>query len=307
MKPKAHESVETQHTEHSSCNIVTYILLWVVILQGFFNIYLLTGNSVSLPAYTGIDAFGVKKALLDLEYEKVWGKENYELVSKATLIQMQEQIPQIKQFIESNGGNQWAKTPEAIVTETLTKEKIDSIVSTAAIEGNVQADILVVEYSDMECPFCVRQYAETKLRKSLIDQYGDKVAFAFKNNRGVNHSGTEAKAIGALCAKKLWWTSAYAKFYHAVMDGTTQSVMYPVANLSEAAKISGVDMPQWQSCYDNKDTLNGFVAETQEANELGLGGTPWTLILNVKTGKYATVEWAYPFSNFVQKIDTLMK
>jgi hypothetical protein len=58
------------------------------------------------------------------------------------------------------------------------------------------------------------------------------------------------------------------------MDGTTQSVMYPVANLSEAAKISGVDMPQWQSCYDNKDTLNGFVAETQEANELGLGGTP---------------------------------
>jgi protein-disulfide isomerase len=76
-------------------------------------------------------------------------------------------------------------------------------VSTAAIEGNVQADILVVEYSDMECPFCVRQYAETKLRKSLIDQYGDKVAFAFKNNRGVNHSGTEAKAIGALCAKKL--------------------------------------------------------------------------------------------------------
>jgi hypothetical protein len=58
------------------------------------------------------------------------------------------------------------------------------------------------------------------------------------------------------------------------MDGTTQSVMYPVANLSEAAKKAGVDIKKWQTCYDNKDTRNEFVTETQEANELGLGGTP---------------------------------
>lgn len=55
----------------------------------------------------------------------------------------------------------------------------------------------------MECPFCVRQYHQTKLEESLTKKYGDKIAFAFKNNRGVNHEGTEAKAIGALCAKKV--------------------------------------------------------------------------------------------------------
>lgn len=61
--------------------------------------------------------------------------------------------------------------------------QIEKVVSSAALEGNVQADIVVIEYSDMECPFCVRQYAETKLRESLLAQYGDKVVFAFKNNR----------------------------------------------------------------------------------------------------------------------------
>jgi hypothetical protein len=88
----------------NSSTLITYILLAIVIIQGFFNIYLLTGNSVTLPASTGIDALGVKRALLELEYEKVGGKDNYELVSKATRIQMQEQIPQIREFIESNGG-----------------------------------------------------------------------------------------------------------------------------------------------------------------------------------------------------------
>lgn len=303
-----HEStLEAQVTPASTHNIVTYVLLAVVILQGFFNIYLLTGNSVTLPASTGIDALGVKKALLELEYEKVGGKENYELVSKATLIQMQEQIPQIKQFIESQGG----ATPTAPVAEntnqTMDAAQVEKIISGAALEGNAQADIVVIEYSDMECPFCVRQYAETKLRTSLLAQYGDKVAFAFKNNRGVNHPGTEAKAVGALCAKKVGGSEAYAKFYHTVMDGTTQSVVYPVVNLGEAAKTSGVDMAQWQACYDAKETAAEFLAETQEANGLGLGGTPGTLILNVKTGKYATVEGAYPLANFIQKIDALMK
>jgi len=290
----------------TSSALITYILLAIVIVQGFFNIYLLTGNSVTLPASTGIDALGVKKALLDLEYEKVGGKENYELVSKATLIQMQEQIPQIKQFIESQGGATPTTPTAENIDQTMDAAQIEKIVSGAAIEGNAQADIVAIEYSDMECPFCIRQYAETKLRESLVTQYGDKVAFAFKNNRGVNHSGTEAKAVGALCAKKVGGNEAYAKFYHAVMDGTTQSAVFPVANLGEAAKTAGVDIAKWQACYDAKETAAEFLAETQEANGLGLGGTPGTLILNVKTGKYTTVEGAYPLANFVQKIDSLM-
>lgn len=90
---------------------------------------------------------------------------------------------------------------------------------------------MAIEYSDMECPFCIKQYHDTKLQPSLSAQYGDKVAFAFKNNRGVNHPGTEAKALGALCAKQVGGDKAYIAFYHAVMDGTTQGNPYPVAKL----------------------------------------------------------------------------
>lgn len=291
---------------------MTYVLLIVVILQGFLNLYLLTGNSVTLPASTGIDALGVKKALLEMEYDKVGGKENYELISKATLIQMQDQIPQIKQFIETQWGSQavdtWTTTPAPTVNQEMTSEAITKLLSTTTLEGNAAADIVVIEYSDMECPFCVRQYQETKLKESLLTKYESKVAFAFKNNRGVDHEGTEAKALGALCARKIGGDEAYVSFYTTVMDGTTQAGgVYAVADLPKAAEAAGIDVTKWQVCLDTKETIAEFTAETQEANGFGLGGTPGTLILNVKTGKYTTVEGAYPLSSFVEKIDSLME
>jgi protein-disulfide isomerase len=286
----------------------THILLIILIILNSVGLYLLTGNSIPLPASITTDTFGIKRAILELEYDKVGGKANYDLVSQATRMQMKDQIPQIEQYIKT----QWGKTPDTQApvqaeNQTLDAAKMGTILSGAALEGNTLANIVVIEYSDMECPFCIKQYHDTKLQESLKAKYGDKVAFAFKNNKWVNHPGTEAKAIASLCAKKLGGDKAYISVYHTIMDGTQQGNVYPVATLVNAAKKTGVDMLKWQACFDKKETTPEFAAETLEANGFGLGGTPGTLILNVKTWKYATIEGAYPMASFAEKIDALMQ
>jgi predicted DsbA family dithiol-disulfide isomerase len=129
----------------------------------------------------------------------------------------------------------------------------------------------------------------------------------------VNHPGTEAKALGLLCAGKIGGEAAYTKFLTYVMDNTTlrpqkrDGTVISVADLPKAAAAAGVDVAQWQSCVDKKETQSRFAAETAEANKFGLGGTPGTLILNKKTGKYKTVEGAYPYETFSAAIDELLK
>jgi predicted DsbA family dithiol-disulfide isomerase len=91
------------------------------------------------------------------------------------------------------------------------------------------------------------------------------------------------------------------------MDGSTTSGVYPVSDLSKAATSASVDVQKWKKCFDAKETLSVFESETTEAQSFGLGGTPGTLILNIKTGEYATVEGAYPYTTFTQKINDLMK
>lgn len=300
------EPCKTESCTTASC--LTPILLSILIVLNALGLYLLMGNSFSLPSSISVEPAGIKKAILELEYAKVGGKMNYELVSKATLLQMQDQIPQIEQYLKTKGGNTQAAQPgqpTPTATTVLSQDEIAKILSSAALEGNKSADIVAIEYSDMECPFCIKQYHDTKLQSSLKDKYGDTVAFAFKNNRGVNHPGTEAKALGALCAKTIGGDKAYTAFYHAIMDGSTQGSVYSVSKLVDIAKNIKIDVKKWQTCADTKATLSQFEAETNEAQKYNMGGTPGTLLINVKTGKYTTVEGAYPMSEFVQKIDSI--
>lgn len=88
---------------------------------------------------------------------------------------------------------------------------------------------------------------------------------------------------------------------------TNEGGVMPVSELPALAKSLGLDTTKWQECVDKKDTLSQFSAETQEAQKYGLGGTPGTMLINVKTGKYATVEGAYPYEKFVANIEALSK
>ena len=298
-------------SKSESCNTscLNSILLGVLIVLNAFGLYLLMGNSFSVPSIS-VDPVGIKKAMLELEYQKVGGKANYDIIAQATAIQMKEQIPQMEQYIKTKGGNTTTQgvttnTATPVAASTMSEADIAAVLTSAALEGNKKADIVAIEYSDMECPFCIRQFHDTKLQPSLAAQYGDKVAFAFKNNRGVNHPGTEAKALAALCAKQVGGDSAYIGFYHAIMDGTTQNNVYAVSKLPDIAKNLKLDLKKWQTCVDTKSTLAQFESESSEARKYNLNGTPGTLLLNVKTGKYATVEGAYPMSEFTQKIASI--
>lgn len=203
------------------CPAFISILLGILIVLNIVGLYLLTGNSLSLPSSISVDPVGVRKALLDIEYAKVGGRENYDIMTKAQLLSVNDpqnpsNIKAMKKYIDS-----FASGSNAVVTQddntdspsgaaTMTPDEVTAIVSTAVLEGNKNADIVAIEYSDMECPFCIKQYHDTKIQSALKAQYGDMVAFAFKNNRGVNHPGTEAKALSTLCAKKVGGDTAYA-------------------------------------------------------------------------------------------------
>ena len=134
---------------------------------------------------------GVKKALLEIEYSKVGGKANYDIMTQAQQISVNDpqnpsNIAAMKKYIAEAQGKKPAAdtdTPTPPVGATLSPTDLANILSGATLEGNKSADIVAIEYSDMECPFCIKQYHDTKIQESLRAQYGDKVVFAFKNNK----------------------------------------------------------------------------------------------------------------------------
>ena len=191
-------------------------------------------------------------------------------------MQLQAQIPEIEKYVNATGGATTTtptntQTPQA--TKELSADVVASLYKDAYIEGNKNADITIFEYSDLECPFCIRHESDGTV-KTVLAKYGDKVNHIFKNNRGVNHPGTEAKALATLCAGSVGGAEKYAAFYHAVFAQSSMQSVVEVSKLPEIAKSVGLDVTKWQSCVDKKETSARFTAETAEANTYGLSGTP---------------------------------
>jgi protein-disulfide isomerase len=71
----------------------------------------------------------------------------------------------------------------SIQSSVFSSEKIQSLLKDTAYEGDTSKRIVVIEYTDLECPFCIRSYNQVQLRKNLQDTYRDEVGVIYKNNK----------------------------------------------------------------------------------------------------------------------------
>ncbi len=166
--------------------------------------------------------------------------------------------------------------------------------------------IIVAEYTDPECPFCIRQ-AKDGIMPKLLESYAGKVRVAHKPFRAVPHPGAEPKAIALLCVGKIAGAEAYNAYYDAMMDRSTQEKVMPVDSLASLAKELKIDEKAFSACYDGKDTLAQYDVNTTEGRKYGVEGTPGTLVIDSETGKYELIAGAYPYESFQAAVDKLLK
>lgn len=147
--------------------------------------------------------------------------------------------------------------------QMLSKREMSEIKKDAYMEGNKDALITIVEYSDLECPFCIRHFQEG-VAESLSQTYGSTVQYTFKNFRAVQHPGSEAKANALLCAGVLGGTEVYAAYYADILTGSGNRELFSVEKLTSLAVDIGLDEKKFDSCVESKEQLVRFEAETAE-------------------------------------------
>ena len=294
--------------KHHGKGCVVFLLLLSLITN------LGTAYYVSSGGGGDVLANKVMNKYLANEYDKAGGKANYDLLAKAQRLQMADQLPQIQQFIASKEGANPA-TPSTTSTgttatpaaKTITQDEIAAIKKDAYIEGNKDATITLIEYSDLECPFCIRQYKDKTIQQ-VHDKYADQVNSIFKNFRAVPHENAEIEANATLCAGDLGGQSAYVAYYNAIFTRTNggNGTGFSKDALVPLAKELKLDTKKFQACIDSRKNIARYDAETAEGVKFGVNGTPGTVIINNKTGEWELIAGAYPFSEFDRVITKLL-
>jgi protein-disulfide isomerase len=156
--------------------------------------------------------------------------------------------------------------------------------------GNKNAKVVIVAFSDYQCPYCSR----VEPTMTQIEQtYGDKVAIYFRNFPlpPTMHPNAEKAAEAAQCA------NAQGKFWEMHDKLFANQGALAVDNLKQYAKDLGLDTTKFNTCLDTNQMMSVVQADSAAGQQAGVSGTPTTFV----NGK--AIVGAYPFDAFKAAID----
>lgn len=147
------------------------------------------------------------------------------------------------------------------------------------ILGNPNAPILMVEYSDYDCPFCKEFHATMH---QIMDEYGvtGKVAWVYRQFPLVQlHPNSPKISEAALCVGKLGGNSAFWQFTDAIYESRNVDEYTNVTKLPLFAEEAGIPRSEYIACVDGKQMEADVTASIQDGLNAGALGTPYTVLM----------------------------
>jgi protein-disulfide isomerase len=167
-------------------------------------------------------------------------------------------------------------------TMDLTKSPADAIdIAGRPIRGNPNASVTVINFDDLECPYCARMHRE--LFPDTLAHYKDQVRFIYKDDPLTDlhpwamHAAVDANCLAAQSGD-VYWT--YVDYLHGHGDEITGQDRNPQKSFEaldriarQEATLGKLDSARLDACLARQDETQ-IKASLKEADALGLEGTP---------------------------------
>jgi len=182
-------------------------------------------------------------------------------------------------------------------------EKLKEIKKDCFIKWNIDAKITWLEYSELECPYCVKLHNDWT-NKSLIEKYSKDLNIIFNHFPLDFHKNA---LIWAEILECLWEQKWSNSFYSLIEKSFSSKNSNKDFLLEEAVKL-------WANSEDLEKCLseNKYQEKIKKQQKNGkdifwINWTPWNVIINNETWEYEIISGAYPLKTFEDIIDGLLK
>lgn len=168
--------------------------------------------------------------------------------------------------------------------------------------GRPDAPVTIVEYSDLQCPYCARHAAQTfpELRRNYVDT--GKVRYVARDLPLAMHAYAVPAAVAARCAGE---QGRFWEFRDALFMARGRFGDEPYAAM---ARESGLDVERFEACRRDGRQAANAAADAQRAREQGIASTPAFVIGRTVSGELSgeKVVGAKPYAVFARKIEALL-
>lgn len=171
------------------------------------------------------------------------------------------------------------------------------------IKGAEKAKITIVEYSDLECPFC--KNAHTTL-KTLLNEYPDDLRWVYRHFPIAQlHSKAQKESEASECVYDQGGNSAFWSYIDKVFEITPSNNGLDLNQLPVLATELGLNESEFNTCLESDKNKEKVESDIEDAVKAGARGTPYFIIINSK-GEKIPVEGAFPIDTFREIINSLL-
>ena len=164
------------------------------------------------------------------------------------------------------------------------------------VQGNPDASITIVEFSDLECPFCALIHPTLK----RIVKENEDVKWVFRHfPLSTIHSRALSAAVASECIARLgtndnFWTFTDEAFANQRKLGDTW--------YREMALSFGIDSGAFTGCVNDKGVVADIQTDLDEATGAGGRGTPYVVVVTAN-GDLIPFSGALPYEQIASVIE----
>ncbi|MCL4243997.1 MAG: thioredoxin domain-containing protein [Candidatus Dadabacteria bacterium] len=259
--------------------------------------YILMGNVVDTKSFEATAIKGIKKGAVPIprgEFPLLMTDDgkyliiNSEIVDTGTFKESQLKgfkggsfvmggSQQVPVYISDNG--QYLVLGTEIMDTTIDphQEIMEKIVlEDVPYKGNKDAEVVVVEYSDFQCPFCKRG---KDMLPDILKSYDGKIKISFKQLPLRNHNWAMPAAVASVCAYQQGNDKFWA-MHDKLFDNQKQITLEnSEQKFKEYAKEIGLDTKKFDACVASPEVKAQVEKDVAEATAIGVQSTP-TFVVN---------------------------
>lgn len=207
----------------------------------------------------------------------------------------------LTEIAQNNANPQAAQAPSPNVPEIVFVSLDDD-----PVKGNPDAEIIVVEFSDFQCPFCSRFFDQTLplIEQNYIDT--GKIKFVYRDFPIDSlHPNARPAHIAAECADeqgKFW------EYHDILFSRVNQWQSLPMSSLGDNfvafADELELDTTNFIDCLQSESTAQEVHSDYLAGAQYGVTGTPAFFVGTEKDG-FILISGAQPYSTFERVIESI--
>lgn len=191
----------------------------------------------------------------------------------------------------------WETEPEPY--EDLT-ENLPPVTAKDPLFGSRKAGVTIVEYGDIQCPFCKRAHTTMK---ALIRKNRGQVNWVFRHYPLAFHEHALSAAEASECVRELKGNAAFWTFIDKLYNRQASLSAGLASSIAKQLKVPAKD---YNTCLTSDRHVKPIQAMMDAGTEAGVNGTPAFFVIDNRTDRIVPISGAVPEETFQDAIDGML-